>query len=692
MQYYRGINDIFDMVSQCTNCSQYEQINTIEPYKKNTFESLLVEITKENFIIYSQEWSNNFCSTALKPTYPDCGEVTARNLINLLCFNGDKFDINILQQFRPIPELIAYYENFSTFRSQSIVDISIDTKLNARDEWSRLIIFNANYNINFKQLCNDQDRFGYELNSGLATDNATDNFFQLIKNLLGITSWEDLAVGRIKEIRNNTDKGIGALHITHEEFGEFIIKYDHGHYDMKGINRKSQEISYDGLDEEQINIIDKLLGKNITLSNYEWIKFDSNFLAHTIAEYVSDIEPLTQSLLKLSITNQYDSDLRRRVKINIYSNYFTEFINICKDNNKVQNKLTEYTYISRDFEFIKNNPIITQLNLKIQIDSYVTAIDLTPLTNTESINDDFLAECYNLKNISLAPLHRIKTIGNAFLFNCRSLEHIDLRPLYKVNIIPDSFLEGCSGLTRIDLRPLSNINRINNFFLSRCTSVKEIKSPPLSKVDSVGDYFLSYCDSLKIIDLRSLSGVEHIGNFFLYGCYDLVYLVMPVVCKVVTIGDYFLSGCNSLKNVSLSLLSNVEAIGSHFLDGCSSLSSINLYHLSQVKTIGDYFLCECSKQSRINLSNGHYVTTGLKIINLSPLSRLETIGRYFLSDCGGITSIDLSPLSRVRKIGDNFLHGCDGLTSIKCSAEQYQLIFNSLSDKHRPLLSKYTTD
>ena len=690
MQYYQGINDVFDIIKQCTKCSQYEQINTIDPpHKNNTFESILVEITKENFIIYNQEWPKNFCRTALNPTYSDCGEVTARNLINLLCFNGDKFDIKILQQFKPIPELIKYYEKFSTFQLQSIVGNSSDEQLNAREEWSKLIIFNANHNINFKQLCIDQDRFGYELNSGLAPDNVTDNFFQLIKNLLGITNWDDLTTTGIKEISNNTDKGIGTLNITHDELGEFKIKYEDGHYDMEACNHKNQEINYDGLNKEQINIIDKLLGKNITLSNYEWIKFDSNLLASRITKYASDINPLTQELLKLSITDQFDSDLRRRVNINIYSDYFTEFINICKYNSKVQNKLTEYTYISRDFEFMKKIPIIAQLNLKIRIDSRVTAIDLTPLANTESINDDFLAECYMLEKISLANLHGVKTIGNSFLLNCRGLTQIDLRPLSKVKIIPNSFLDGCSGLTRIDLRPLSNVNRINNSFLAGCTRVEEIKWPKSLKVDSVGDYFLSNCQSLKLINLRSFINLEQIGDFFLFGCSNLIDVNLPVGRNVKTIGNYFVSECSNLTRIDINYF-NVETIGSHFLDGCSRLSRIYLTSLSKVKTIGDYFLRYCSNQERINLSAGRYVTTGLKSVDLSPLSQLETIGNYFLSDCGGLTSIDLTPLSRVKKIGDNFLYECNGLTSIKCSVEQYQLILNSLSVKHRELLNKNT--
>lgn len=693
MQYYQGINDVFDMIKQCTKCSQYEQINTIDPpHKNNIFESMLVDITKENFVIYDQEQSVNFCGTSLKQTYYDCGEVTARNLINLLCFNGEKFDIDILQQFRPIPELIRYYENFSTFQLQSMVGKLSDTMLNARDEWSKLIIFNANHNINFRQLCNDRGRFGYELNSGLGIDNITDNFLQLIRNLLGITRWDDLATARIKEINDNTTKGIGTLNIIHEEFGEFEIRCEDGHYEMNAINQKSKEISYDGMNEEQINIIDKLLGKNITVSNYEWIKFDSNFLAHTITERISDIEPLTQALLKLSITGQFDSDLRRRVKINIYADYFTEFIDICKDNSKVHNKLTEYTYISRDFEFMKNNPIIAQLNLKIRIDPRVTTIDLSPLTITESINDDFLADCYKLKEINLRYLYGIRTIGDSFLLNCNGLIRIDLRPLHGVNIIGSSFLSGCSALTRIDLRQLSNINRINNSFLTGCTDVKDIKLPVSSKIVSVGDHFLSSCENLTRIDLRSLSSVEQIGNFFLYGCYDLMDIYLPDACRVKSIGNYFVSGCSRLKRISLIAFSGVEAIGSHFLDGCSGLTSIDLYPLSQVKIIGDYFLCDCSKQSRLNLSGGNYVTIGLKTINLSPLTRLETIGNYFLSDCSGITSIDLTPLSQIKHIGSNFLHNCSGLTSIKCSIEQYQLVLNSLSVKHRDLLNKNATD
>jgi hypothetical protein len=63
--------------------------------------------------------------------------------------------------------------------------------LNARDAWSYLIIKYANKNINFLRSCTNESKT-FELNAGLAKDNSTSNFFQLIKNLLGIEKWDEI--------------------------------------------------------------------------------------------------------------------------------------------------------------------------------------------------------------------------------------------------------------------------------------------------------------------------------------------------------------------------------------------------------------------------------------------------------------------------------------------------------------------
>ena len=50
-------------------------------------------------------------------------------------------------------------------------------------------------------------------------------------------------------------------------------------------------------------------------------------------------------------------------------------------------------------------------------------------------------------------------------FNCFLLENIDLSPLSNVQSIGDGFMEHCSGLTSIYLSGLLNVQSIGNYFM-----------------------------------------------------------------------------------------------------------------------------------------------------------------------------------------------------------------------------------
>ena len=98
--------------------------------------------------------------------YPDCGETTRRKLINLICFDTKTryFNLQILQNYGTIQELIEYYIIFLNFIEQSSnnkKDI-YGLKLNARDGWCYLIIHHANTNLTFNEYCSTNN-FGYNL-------------------------------------------------------------------------------------------------------------------------------------------------------------------------------------------------------------------------------------------------------------------------------------------------------------------------------------------------------------------------------------------------------------------------------------------------------------------------------------------------------------------------------------------------
>jgi hypothetical protein len=241
-----------------------------------------------------------------------------------------------------------------------------ETELNARDAWSKLIILYANHNINFKNTCK---QIKFELNAGLAIDNRTSNFFQLIKNLLpGVTCWANLNGDEITDIVGKSDTGIetdsgidtngvGKLNIKHLKLGNFIIHCQAGHYYMENKFKEEQlqlvKDRFNSFTKDQQLIINYvLIRNNITgsIHNNVMIKFDPELLTRNLYHYIREYgrrSPPSEIflwLLKLSITGQFDSDLRRRVTINVDLPYGKEFLNICKDNDKVFDKLKEYIY------------------------------------------------------------------------------------------------------------------------------------------------------------------------------------------------------------------------------------------------------------------------------------------------------------------------------------------------------------
>jgi hypothetical protein len=213
-----------------------------------------------SFKIFNTEQAKNFCpdikkkgaDTIIFPftfpfTFPDCGEVTARNLINLICWdeNKKKFDIRLLKRFNPNPKLIKYYSIFDNFDKQSdkrYLQSIYGDNLNARNAWSKLIISpKISTNLKFASSC-ESNGFEYELNTKLSKDNKTTNFFQLIKNLLGIDKCDDIINDNITNIVDNTIKGVGDIIIEHKIYGKIIIHCEDVHYSMELITDKDKQI------------------------------------------------------------------------------------------------------------------------------------------------------------------------------------------------------------------------------------------------------------------------------------------------------------------------------------------------------------------------------------------------------------------------------------------------------------------
>jgi hypothetical protein len=652
------------------------------------FEQKIIDICKKNFKIYNQDQSYNFCGN--NKTYADCGEVTSRNLINLICFDGKKFDIEILNGLGAIQEIQNYYKIFNDFDKQSSNDVTMDfdnfTKLNSRDAWSYIIIHHANKDIGFTTQCENNNIIKFEMNAGMSLNKNKSNFLQLVNNLLSkVQSWNDIKVNSIDNVEDNTENGIGDIIIScktiiddEENNEEYIIHCEKQHYYMENTSENTEIINdrqyFYG---EKYYFVKILLGdvKIVTDETHLLMNYNSEILTKVLYDYYDKYKTKTWfNLFELSTTNLFNSDTRSRILLNfrnidIHDIYDKKILSLL--NTDISN---DYTYEIETFDFIKYLPKLTHLNSNIyQINEN---INLSQLSNITSIGDGFLEDCEKLEAVDLSPLSNVTSIGHGFLKNCSMLSYIKLSPLLNVTSIGDDFLSGCEKLQKIDLSPLSNVTSIGDDFLSGCEELKDINLSSLDKITSIGDNFLSGCEELKDINLSSLDKITSIGHGFLYDCKKLEKLNMSLF-NITSINENFLENCESLISIDISSLSNVISIGDSFLSGCDKLTEIDLSSLKKITSINKNFLSHSTELQKIDLSplsnvtsiGDNFFTSCEKIqnINLIPLSNVTSIGDDFLTYCENLENIDLTPLSNATSIGDEFLASCEKLENIKMS-------------------------
>ena len=240
-EYYKGIQDVFNITNKySSNIYNICPVALPDSDSENiTFEEAIIKVTSTEFTVYRQERSRSFCDVSesdFKYTYPDCGETTMRNLINLLCFDVKTgiFDLKILEKYNPILELVEYYKIFDDFNKQSSNDKKdiYGQTLTARDAWSYLIIYYANGNLSFNAVCPNNPNHKYNVKASEQTpDGLSINSLQLLNNLLkDVTKWDDLKNSNILRIESRLDDyGIGNISIKHNVLGDTKITYVYGH-------------------------------------------------------------------------------------------------------------------------------------------------------------------------------------------------------------------------------------------------------------------------------------------------------------------------------------------------------------------------------------------------------------------------------------------------------------------------------
>jgi hypothetical protein len=683
-QYYEGIKEVFDLIQE-----NVKDTITIPPLvltrieNPNSFEKLLLKNdnpTFPEFKLFYQEKAKNFCTVSgiKNEYYPDCGEITALNLINLIIYTQENFDITKLGN-SPIPELIEFYSVFNNFdeisNKHKFKDI-FGQNLNARDAWSYLIINYANFNLKFVKSC--KLGLSFEINSGLSCDVTTSNLLQLIKNLLGIQKWEDLIKDNITNIVDKTINGVGSIIVKNKIFGEFEIHCKKFHYYIKNNNIHTPVTTLNPhlFTEEQINDYDILKKKNV--AGYPKYNNLENLLKYTIDYNIllgmSSNRYLSKSIIMICLAIEKFSILQININLNIKEVNDFIYYNYYKTKKINDSLLDNHNFFCNDFSFYNNMPFL--LNKKIEINPEIVNLDLSPLSCLEKLDYPFLSNLKNLTNIDLSPLSNITKISKNFLFNSNKLKNINLSPLSKISIIEDFFLAKNLNLEKIDLSPLKNIVSVENDFLLGCEKLTSVNLEPLHRIKYIKRGFLNNCISLKQINLLPLVNIEQVEGWFLYKCINLQQINLKPFYKINTIKEYFMCNCNSLTEIDLYPLQNVNLIEGNFMCNCENLNKIDLFPLSNVISIGNTFLynniltkIDLSPLNKINKFNSHFLVLSKNLIELdfSTFININEIDDDFLNNCSKLKKINLSGFKQVKIIKNNFINNCHSLEEINLS-------------------------
>ena len=352
---------------------------------------ILNKLYKSSITLFDQDYTQpNKCDVE---KYPDCGESTIRNFINILILNEqtNEFNIDKISNLGPVDNLKEYYKIFNNFSKQgddkSNYDI-YEKKLNPRDAWDILISNLPNVNYNEDCEINDNKNYNYNMRSGLSNEKIdgkyTVNILQVLKNLFtNINDWVDFEINDINLDVNLDDEGYGNILID-SHVGKFEWTFMDGHYVFKEITDKKEKIFNFRLSSNQkiyetvfLHNYDDLYTKynNVMPNWYYYISYKPDDLIEFFNEcgknnsYISNEE---YNIIFNYIYNNYDDDKQRRTNTNIFKlnniekydltkNYVQEII--YKDNTEAKkwNNIIKL-YLGQEYNFeMKPCPFLTNL-------------------------------------------------------------------------------------------------------------------------------------------------------------------------------------------------------------------------------------------------------------------------------------------------------------------------------------------
>ena len=501
-EYYEGINSILPLELQVT----IPEIFITDIYTKTELENVdsmdqldfynglanTYKLKKGSIHLYNQQYSISCCDECKK--YPDCGESTIRNFINIITYNIGKnnFDIEKLKKLNPKKEVLEYYEKFNNIILQSSEkEVEIFNKqLNARDAWS--IVVSNLPGVNYKFKSTHDENYWYEIEDGLSkiTKNGVQiiNILQVLRNLfICLKDWNDFETKLDNKIEIDSSKldqeGFGIIQIMTEQ-DNFYWHFQKGHYKFEKIVNSSTQIDINELMAKQqfyIKIFnssfEELFKESELINNipnwYYYLYYTPDNLI-SVLNYNYSKKILLDgdyNLIFVYVDKNYNEDQKRRIYLNLNK--------INKINDISNNDLEKYNF-KYDTSGLKKIDNIIECKFIINeelSDSLDKLTNLENLTLGEAFNQKLansLDNLVNLKNLYLSPafnqnlgeslnkLTKLETLVFKYRFNQELANSLDKLVNLKSLIFGTDFNQKLAN----SLNNLANLNNLefgNNF-------------------------------------------------------------------------------------------------------------------------------------------------------------------------------------------------------------------------------------
>ena len=458
--YYEGLNDILLPNMQVTIPTDFEN-NLFMPRDLYNTEPDSFEVALA--MIYLKKVSSikiidyQYANTKYGSNFPDCGETSLRNFINIISYNPDENNFNIakLQELNACENVINYYTVFNTINEQTSTDkkIIFEREMSARDAWANVV---SNLpNVNYVHSYAGTTAYNYEINYGLNEDEIpVSNMLAVLRNLFHkIKNWSDFSTFLENFESELNARGIGNIHFK-VNIGVFKWEFLLGHYHFEQ-EKLPLNINTQKLTSEQKSYVDIIMDhinydSADILKKFYYIKFSEESLINFINRHIVN-EMNKDDYLKIFnyMYNNYNTDQLRRIKINF------DKINDMRDY-----ALSLYNIdLEYDGSGKTNYTNVKSLRLNNGAESLDKFINLQSLTYSASESDEQLPSLDKLINLESLTFSEFNLKLGSRLNNLENLQNLTFESFFNQNL--DNSLDKLTNLQNLTFGDWFNQN-LNN--------------------------------------------------------------------------------------------------------------------------------------------------------------------------------------------------------------------------------------